>query len=35
MTIKEQFIALLTNEEAAVIQALGKFIFDGFKLRDR
>ena len=35
MTIEEKFIALLTSEEAAVIQALGRFTFDGFKLRDR
>ena len=31
MTIEELFIALLTSEEAAVIQALDRFTVDGFK----
>ena len=34
-TIEEQFTALLISEKAAVIQALGRLTFDGFKLRDR
>ena len=35
MTMEDQFIALLPSEEAAGIQAHGRFTFDGFKPGDQ